>query len=219
MDTGSAVKSIWWIRGEKFLKILACVLSFAIVLVSATVSKASMFFMMKQIALTPSDLPFCNSGSQGSQYIADSLNRNFVVDFNSPDQVSRDNRALERVAWIWAIGFSFCVPQVLGFARSLRKCLFKFNKLPTFFDLLFVMMMEVLHVTGLAILCFTVLPNMDSANGVVLSTSLGLVPAVVLIISKFRMSEDGRQRVLWSSLSMDLLGKFQKGKLNSLTIF
>ena len=97
MDTGSAVKNIWWIRGEKFLKIAACVLSFAIVLVSASVSKASMFFMMKQIALTPSDILFCNTGRQGSQYIPDTLNRNFVVDFSSPDQVSRESRALERV--------------------------------------------------------------------------------------------------------------------------
>ena len=205
MDTGSAVKNIWWIRGEKFLKIAACVLSFAIVLVSASVSKASMFFMMKQIALTPSDILFCNTGRQGSQYIPDTLNRNFVVDFSSPDQVSRESRALERVAWIWSIGFSFCVPQVLGFLRSLRKCLFKFNKLPTFFDLTFVLVMEVLHVTGLAILSFVVLPNLDSANGLVLSTGLGLVPAVVLVLSKFRLDEDQKQRVLWSTLPLDLI--------------
>ena len=39
-----------------------------------------------------------------------------------------------QVAWIWALGFAFSVPQLLAFLRSLRKCLFKFNNLPTLKD-------------------------------------------------------------------------------------
>ena len=205
VDTGSAVKNVWWIRAEKLLKVVACLVSFATVLVTASVSKASMFFMLKQIALTPSDIPFCNTGPQGSQYISDPLNRDFVVDFSSQDQVSRQNRAVERVAWIWSIGFAFCVPQVLAFLRSLRKCLFKFNKIPTFFDLSFVLVMEVLHVTGLAILCFLVLPNLDSANAIVLSTSMALVPSLLLLLSRWKVGIDGKQRVVWKTLPLDVM--------------
>ena len=71
VDAGSAIKNIWWIRGERLVKILAYIFSFAMVLLSATVSKTSMFFMIKQLALTPSNIPFCNDGKRGSQYIND----------------------------------------------------------------------------------------------------------------------------------------------------
>ena len=199
------MKNVWWTRAEKLLKVVACLLSFTAVLVTASVSKASMFFMLKQIALDPSDIPFCNTGPQGSQYISDPLNRDFVVDFSSQDQVSRQSRALERVAWIWSVGFAFCVPQVLAFLRSLRKCLFKFNKIPTFFDLSFVLVMEILHVTGLALLCFLVLPNMDSANALVLTTSTALLPSLLLVLSSWRLGLDGKQRVLWKTLPLDLV--------------
>ena len=70
-------------------------------------------------------------------------------------------RVTERVAWIWAIGFAYSTPQILSFLRSLRKCLFKFNKFPTFKDMTFIMTMELLHVIGLATLCFIVMPQMD----------------------------------------------------------
>ena len=44
---------------------LAYIFSFCVVLVSATVAKTSTFFMIKQIALQPSNIPFCNEGRKG----------------------------------------------------------------------------------------------------------------------------------------------------------
>ena len=82
MDAGSAVKNKWWIRGERLVKILAYILSFAIVLTSAIVSKSSMMFMIKQIALNSTNIPFCNEGRRGSQYITDDSGKEFAVDFS-----------------------------------------------------------------------------------------------------------------------------------------
>ena len=46
-------------------EVLAYIFSFCVVLVSATVAKTSTFFMIKQIALQPSNIPFCNEGRKG----------------------------------------------------------------------------------------------------------------------------------------------------------
>ena len=69
----------------------------------------------------------------------------------------QERRTIERVAWIWALGFAFIVPQVgrleeevrvmnrqvLVFGRSLRKFLFKFIRYPSFGHFSFVLIMEV----------------------------------------------------------------------------
>lgn len=205
VDTGSAVKNKWWIRGERLVKILAYILSFCIVLVSAIVSKVTMFFMIKQIGLVQPNIPFCNAGRKGAQYITDDEDREFAVDFSEETEYDREMRVTERVAWIWAIGFSFCVPQVLALLRSLRKCLFKFNKLPTFKDVAFILLMESCHVTGLSILCFVVLPQMDSANGIVFTTLIALIPSMVLLLSRFKQDMNKESRILWKVMPLDIL--------------
>ena len=207
VDTGSAVKNHWWIRGERLVKILAYIFSFIIVLVSATVSKTSMFFMIKQIAINPTNIPFCNDGRRGLQYINDDSNREFAVDFTVTNEYEQDMRIMERVAWIWAIGFSFCVPQALGFLRSLRKCLFKFNNLPTLKDVSFILLMESLHTIGLATMCFVVLPQLDSANAIVLTSLTALIPGIVLLISRFKQEKKDKtkKRFIWKSLPLDTI--------------
>ena len=143
VDTGSAVKNIWWIRGEMFVKLLAYIFAFCFVITSAVVAKGTMMFMIKQISMTSTNIPFCNTRKNGAQYISDTLDKEYEVEFTCPDsdvncQVSR---VTERVAWIWAIAFAFCVPQAFSFGRSLRKYLFKFTKMPSFGDFIFVAFM------------------------------------------------------------------------------
>ena len=204
VDAGSAVKNKWWIRGERLVKILAYILSFIIVLISATVAKTSMFFMIKQIALSSTNIPFCNEGKRGMQYIDDTTGKDWEVDFSEATEKEQDSRVLERVAWIWAICFAFCVPQIMAFGRTLRKCLFKFNNAPKKRDIIFISTMEILHTVGLAILCFVVLPQLDSANALVLSSLTATIPCCVLLLSRFKKTNDIK-RFLWKSMPMDTL--------------
>ena len=204
VDAGSAVKNKWWIRGERLVKVLAYIFSFIIVLVSATVAKTSMFLMIKQISLSSSNLPFCNEGKRGMQYIDDTTGKDWEVDFNEGTEKEKDERVLERVAWIWAICFAFCVPQVMSLGRTLRKCLFKFNNSPKKRDIVFIAVMELLHTAGLAILCFVVLPELDTANALVLSSLIATVPCCVLLLSRFKKT-DNAKRFLWRSMPLDTL--------------
>ena len=97
--SGSAVKNKWWIRGERLVKILAYIFSFIIVLMSATVSKVSMFFMIKQIALNSTNIPFCNTGRKGSQYITDNDNRDFAVDFSEETEYDQQMRNCSNITF------------------------------------------------------------------------------------------------------------------------
>ena len=74
--------------------------------------------------------------------------------------------------------------------RSLRKCLFKFNEWPRQSYFAFVAVMEVdivfqflskcvsstkiFHTFGLALLCFLVLPNLDSVKGLLVTSCFAL---------------------------------------------
>ena len=80
--------------------------------------------------------------------------------------------------------------QVGAFMRSLRKCLFKFNEWPHQSFFVFIAVMEVrrdfetlryesseikiFHTFGLALLCFLVLPHLDSVKGLLVTSAFGL---------------------------------------------
>ena len=207
VDTGSAVKNIWWIRGEMFVKLLAYLFSFIFVLVSSVVSKGTMVFMIKQISRTSSNIAFCNTRKNGAQYISDpTQQKQFEVDFTCPtaDTACQVSQTTERVAWIWAIAFAFSIPQVFSFGRSLRKFLFKFIRLPRFGDFIFVLLMELCQTLGLAVLCYLVLPEMDSAAAIILTSSLALVPSLLLMLSRFQEDNDRKGRILWIKFLIDI---------------
>ena len=87
--------------------------------------------------------------------------------------------------------------------------MFKFNKLPTFKDVSFILVMESCHVAGLSILCFVVLPQMDSANGIVFTTLTALIPSLVLLISRFKVDTASKEKkVLWKSIPFDIIAIF-----------
>ena len=66
---------------------------------SATVSKVSMFFMIKQIALNSTNIPFCNTGRKGSQYITDNDNRDFAVDFSEETEYDQQMRNCSNITF------------------------------------------------------------------------------------------------------------------------
>ena len=209
LDTGSAVKSKIWKRLEKLSKVFAYIISFMVVLGCAVVSKGTMVFMFKQIAREPTNIPFCNPKT-GSQHISGNdsqsdLEVEFSCSGSSNVEACSKDRVVERVAWIWAIAFVFLFPQIGAFLRSFRKCLFKFNNLPTFKNFLFVLVMEVCHTLGLAILCYMVLPDMDSIRVFLLSSSLALIPACFLLLSRFQEDNERKTHISKVRLAIDIV--------------
>ena len=53
---------------------------------------------------------------------------------------------------------------------------------------LVVLMMEGLHTLGITMLCFMVLPHLDSVDALLLTSSLAFVPALFLFLSRFQVS-------------------------------
>ena len=68
--------------------------------------------------------------------------------------------------------------------RSVLKWTFKFTSWPSVPNFLFVVLMEVLHTAGLALLCFMALPHLDSVSALLLTASLAVVPACLLLLSR-----------------------------------
>ena len=122
IDTGEAVKAEYWVFLERVAKAVAYVITFFIVLGCAIVSKSSTLFMLKQIAKSPNNIPFCNEGRRGNPYIPDNDTEvEYEVDFQcgleEEGTTCEEEMVVERVAWVWAVAFAFTVPQVGGLIR------------------------------------------------------------------------------------------------------
>ena len=66
----------------------------------------------------------------------------------------------ERISWMWALFFSYVIPEFFVWFRSSRICFFRQWKRPKFIDFMIVVLFETFHVVGLALLIYAVLPNM-----------------------------------------------------------
>ena len=128
IDTGEAVKAEYWVFLERVAKAVAYVVTFFVVLGCAIVSKSSTLFMLKQIAKSPNNIPFCNAGRRGNPYIPDNDTEveyevDFTCDLEEPEtgeevMTCEQEMVVERVGWVWAVAFAFTVPQVGGLIRS-----------------------------------------------------------------------------------------------------
>ena len=128
IDTGEAVKAEYWVFLERVAKAVAYIVTFFVVLGCAIVSKSSTLFMLKQIAKSPNNIPFCNAGRRGNPYIPDNDTEveyevDFTCDLEEPDtgeevMTCEQEMVVERVGWVWAVAFAFTVPQVGGLIRS-----------------------------------------------------------------------------------------------------
>ena len=128
IDTGEAVKAEYWVFLERVAKAVAYIVTFFVVLGCAIVSKSSTLFMLKQIAKSPNNIPFCNAGRRGNPYIPDNDTEveyevDFTCDLEEPDtgeevMTCEQEMVVERVGWVWAVTFAFTVPQVGGLIRS-----------------------------------------------------------------------------------------------------
>ncbi|KAI8122277.1 Chitin synthase 6 [Lucilia cuprina] len=160
--TGSAAN---WTKLGFFLKVFKMftyLYVFVIILTSAVISKMSYIFMVAHIK-SNTTVKYCN--------IVD-LKGNYYVDLPVKEQF----------VWIWSLILAFSAPEVFTFFRSLRICIFKDVKSPTWPEVLLVVSFELLHVIGLGILTFFVFPHLDSTKALLLCNSVCFVPAVLNIL-------------------------------------
>ena len=173
--------------------------------------------MIKQLSTAPDNLAFCNNDGRGSPYVpSNSSADKFQVEFSCQGYEDREeceeSLVVERVAWLWAISFAFSASQVGAFLRCLRKWLFKFTSFPRFTHFLFVLIMEVSHTLGLAMLCFMVMPHMDSISVLLLTSTFATVPSLLSLISRFKYHDyhlekngDKKTDISWLAVSFDIL--------------
>nr|ADR73029.1 chitin synthase [Laodelphax striatellus] len=164
-DSGSMESQVCLEFTVKILKVIAYLVTFVIVLCSGVIAKGTIFFMTSQ--LRPDRvLPYCNKDL--------GRDKQFVV--NLPPE--------ERVAWTWCLVIAFIIPELGTLFRSTRICFFKSWRRPPFNDFMFVFIMESLHVIGLALFVFIVLPNLDVIKGAMLTNCVCFVPALFSLVSR-----------------------------------
>lgn len=97
----------------------------------------------------------------------------------------------ERVAWMWCLIFAFWVPEFGAWFRSMRICFFKSWKKPPLGQFLIVFTAETCHTVGIALLVFSVLPDLDVVKGAMLTNCLCFFPGVMGLLS--RNSKDSKK--------------------------
>lgn len=152
-------------------------------LISATISQATLLFATSQIAPNITR-PYCNKDLGKSQQ--------FIVTL--PDT--------ERVAWMWTLVFIFFMPEAIMFLRSLRIVAFKSWKLPTPLEFLSYFVTETLPTIGYAILVFVVLPEIDVIKGAMLMNAFCIIPACLSIFSRNPKQFNNSFKMILDALSV-----------------
>lgn len=111
-----------------------------------------------------------------------SLNRQlmFLFVLSVPEKTLAALIPVEQIiAWKWAIVLAFAVPECGTLLRSLRLWFFKSIKSFTWKEFGLVFVFETLHVIGLCLLAFKILPELDVIQGAMLTNCLCLVPSIL----------------------------------------
>ncbi|KAK4876419.1 hypothetical protein RN001_012841 [Aquatica leii] len=109
---------------------------------------------------------------------------------------------VERTAWMWIIIFTYFVPEIWTFLRSVRICLFKTWKMPTKTEFFSLWLTETLPAIGSALLVFSILPELDVVKGVMLTNAVCFVPAVIGFFSRSSNKKDGSLKFALDILSI-----------------
>ncbi|CAG9817347.1 unnamed protein product [Phaedon cochleariae] len=166
--SGSAAESVFINLGIKLLKVVTVIVTFLVVLGSAVISKGTLLFMISQVKSNVTR-PYCNKNRHIYQ------TEQFVVTL--PEE--------ERTLWIWMIIFSYLVPELGTFARSVRIVFFKSWKRPSPWEFFVLAISELAPAIGSALLVFVVLPELDVLKGSMLTNAVCLVPGILLFCTRF----------------------------------
>ncbi|CAK1549970.1 unnamed protein product [Leptosia nina] len=164
-ETGSMASTEWVETSIKFLKVLAYIIVFILVLGSAVLAKGTLLFMTSQLK-KDRQIPHCNR--------ALALDKQFITVLSLE----------ERITWLWAIIIVFSLPEFGIFLRSVRICFFKSAKKPSKGVFFVAFLIETLHTIGLAILVLLILPELDVVKGAMLMNALCIMPGILNIFSR-----------------------------------
>lgn len=85
----------------------------------------------------------------------------------------------ERATWVWVIMFTYFVPELGTFIRSVRIMIFKSWDYPSFWEFLKVLITECCPAVGSALLAFVVLPELDVIKGAMLTNAVCFIPTLI----------------------------------------
>lgn len=83
------------------------------------------------------------------------------------------------IAWKLALVFAFAIPECGAFIRAVRLWFFKSVRSPTWAEFGMVFIAETLHVSGLVLLAFKILPELDVIQGAMLTNCLCFIPSIL----------------------------------------
>lgn len=83
------------------------------------------------------------------------------------------------ISWKWTIILAFAVPELGTFIRSMRLWFFKSIRSFTWLEFAIVFTFETLHIVGLSLLAFKVLPELDVIQGAMLTNCLCVIPSLL----------------------------------------
>ncbi|XP_012283627.1 uncharacterized protein LOC105701456 isoform X1 [Orussus abietinus] len=177
IDSGSMANQKCLEATVQITKVLVYFFVFIIVLGSGVIAKGTVLFMTSQLKAGRT-MVYCNRQL--------GRDKQFVVQL--PEE--------ERIAWIWCIVIAFAVPEFGTLVRSIRICIFKSWKKPPSSHFLLVFLMETLHVVGLALMFFAVLPELDVVKGAMLTNCVCFIPGVLGLLSRNKNKDESRRFVL-----------------------
>ena len=102
----------------KFLKLCAFLISFAVILCSAVLSKSTLLLMTSLIRPNRTGVAVCNQGVAGLD-----RDKRYEAVMNLQDP--------ERTAWLWSLLLVLAAPELMTLFRSIRICTFKSYRRPT----------------------------------------------------------------------------------------
>lgn len=151
----------------QIIKLLAYAITFTLVLGGAVFAKSTLLLMTSQ--LSPNRIISVKMG-------------NLNLSLQLPP--------VEKYLWIWSLIFCFSVPEFGAFIRSVRIAIFKGysgeedpqeeitkkNSVAYKHVVLVTILMETLHVIGLSIFVFGILPYMDVVKGAMLTNCVCVIP-------------------------------------------
>uniref|UniRef100_A0A336L059 chitin synthase n=1 Tax=Culicoides sonorensis TaxID=179676 RepID=A0A336L059_CULSO len=162
--SGSSINIKWLETSVKLLKIFVYGLVWVVMIIGAVASKASLLFMTSHVKVD-TKVEYCYFRQPQKEYLA-----------SIPEP--------QRIAWIWALIFSFGIPELGTFIRACRICYFKNIRKPTWTEIGIVTFSEILTVSGLAIIFFLILPELDVIKGVMLMNCVCFMPSILGLLSR-----------------------------------
>ncbi|XP_058798456.1 chitin synthase chs-2-like [Phymastichus coffea] len=162
-NTGSMAEKRWYEIMLRIIKAFLYGFLCLAILAGCIITKGAALFATSQ--LRKRTVPFC-------EYYP---GRTFREQNRYEAQTSDEARS----SWVWCIIIAFSIPELMNFMRFLWNCFFINWSLPRPRNIFILTCLEALHVTGVLLLFFVVLPNLDAVQGAVTFSCACLVPSIL----------------------------------------